>query len=236
MLATFTPDVLTPQTFEEAAEAMRAALPSGASDVVLALAMAKCALETGRWKSTHCWNLGNVKAGDTYVGMFTSFACGEELVEGSCWFEPDGTIKNLTHGTVRKPVAFDVPPGHPMTRFRAYANRFDGAFEYTDFVRNGRYAQAWLALLAGDAVGYVHQLKLRGYFTAAEAPYTAGVVALQREFLGKLCGETPEPATVDWGRVQACANLSVASITANILQHGGVYDTDIDDPDDTPNS
>lgn len=209
MIAIFTEDVLTPFSFEEADEAMTAALPKGSRVEVRALALAKTALETGRWKKIHCSNWGNVKAGDTYSGMFTSFACGEELAQGSCWFEPDGTIKNLTKGTVTKPQAFDVPPGHPMTRFRAYANRFDGAFEYVDFVQNGRYAQAWLALLAGDAVGYVHQLKLKGYFTAAEAPYADGVVALQREFVGKLRGELPEPATVDWGRVQACAPFAL---------------------------
>lgn len=209
MIATFIEDTLTPFSFEEADEAMTAALPKGSRVEVRALALAKTALETGRWKKIHCSNWGNIKAGDTYVGMFTAFACGEELKEGSCWFEPDGTIKNLTHGTTTKPVAYDVPPGHPMTRFRAYANRFDGAFEYVDFVAGGHYAQAWLALLAGDAVGYVHQLKAKGYFTAAEGPYVAAVVAMQREFIGKLRGELPEPATVDWGRVQACVPFAL---------------------------
>lgn len=210
MIATFTPNVLTPQTFEEAAEAMRAALPRGSSGSVLALALAKCALETGRWKSTHCWNMGNVKAGDDFAGMFTAFACGEELKEGSCWFEPDGTIKNLTKGTIARPITYEVPPGHPQTRFRAYANGFDGAFEYVDFVKSGRYAQAWLSLLAGDAVGYVHNLKAKGYFTGAEAPYTAGVVSMQKEFAAKLQGQHPEPATVDWGGIQACARLALS--------------------------
>jgi len=189
MLATFTPDVLTPQTFEEATEAMTAALPKGTSTEALALALGKCALETGRWKKTHCWNMGNVKSGNSYVGMFTSFACGEELAEGSCWFEPDGTIKNLTKKTVTKPVAYDVPPGHPQTRFRAYANRFDGTFEYVEFVKTGRYAQAWQYLLAGNATAYVHELRARGYFTANESQYLAGVASLQREFLAKLRGD-----------------------------------------------
>jgi hypothetical protein len=202
---------------------MTAALPKGSSPAVRALALAKTALETGRWKKIHAYNWGNIKAGESFVGMFTCFACGEELAEGSCWFEPNGTIKNLTKGTVTKPVAFDVPPGHPQTRFRAYANRFDGAFEYVEFVKGGRYASAWLALLAGDAAGYVHQLKLKGYFTAAEAPYTAGVVSLQREFIGKLNGQSPEPADVDWGRIQACARLSVSNIAANVMHHAGEY-------------
>lgn len=223
MIATFTEDALTPFSFEEADEAMTAALPKGSSPAVRALALAKTALETGRWRKIHCFNWGNVKAGDSYVGMFTCFACGEELAEGSCWFEPDGTVKNLTKGTVTKPVAFDVPPGHPQTRFRAYANRFDGAFEYVDFVKSGRYAQAWQALLAGDAAGYVHQLKLKGYFTAAEGPYAAGVISLQKEFLGRLSGHSSEDAVVDWDAVHACARLSQAHIVANVMHHAGEY-------------
>lgn len=211
MIATFTEDLLTPLTFEEADEAITAALPRGVSVGVRALALAKTALETGRWKKIHFWNFGNVKADDDYVGQFTCFACGEELKEGSCWFEPDGKIKNLTHGTITRPVAFDVPPGHPQTRFRAYANRFDGAYEYVDFVQNGRYSQAWIALLAGDAVGYVHQLKLKDYFTALEAPYVAGVVSMQREFIARLNGQQHvEPHLPDWGAIQACARLSLS--------------------------
>jgi len=224
MIATFTEDALTPFSFEEADEAMRSALPKGSSVAVRALALAKTALETGRWKKIHAHNWGNIKAGDSYAGMFTCFACGEELPEGSCWFEPNGTVKNLTKGTVYKPVAYDVPPGHPQTRFRAYANRFDGAFEYVDFVQNGRYAQAWQALLAGDAAGYVHQLKLKGYFTAAEGPYTAGVVSLQKEFIGKLNGQSPEPAHVDWDAVHACARLAESNIAANVMHHAGEYE------------
>ncbi len=220
MIATFTEDTLTPFAFEEADEAMTAALPRGSSVQVRALALAKTALETARWKKIHCSNWGNIKAGNDFAGMFTAFACGEELKEGSCWFDPDGTIKNLTKGTVTRPVAYEVPPGHPQTRFRAYANRFDGAFEYVDFVNNGRYAQAWLSLLAGDAVGYVHNLKLKGYFTAAEAPYAAGVVSMQREFAAKLQGRHPEPATVDWGAVQSCARLAL-SHPEDYIGHAG---------------
>jgi hypothetical protein len=210
MIATFTPDLLTPFAFEEADEAMTAALPRGSSIQVRSLALAKTALETARWKKLHWFNWGNIKAGPDFMGMFTCFACGEELGDGSHWFEPDGTDKNLTKGTVARPVKYDVPPGHPQTRFRAYANRFDGAFEYVDFVNNGRYAQAWLSLLAGDAAGFVHNLKLKGYFTALEAPYLAGVVSMQREFAAKLQGQHPEPAQVDWGAIQACARLALS--------------------------
>jgi len=207
MIATFTPATKTPLTFEQAAEALRAALASTMTarptDDVLALALAKSAFETARWKSIWCHNFGNVKAGDTYVGMFCAFACGENLKDGVHWFEPDGTDKNLTKGTITGKGTYEVPPGHPQTRFRAYANQFDGAFSYVDLVAGGYYAQAWKALLTGDARAFVHQLKAKGYFTGPEEAYASGVISLQKEFAAKLKGMSPEPADVDWGAAQA---------------------------------
>ncbi len=223
MIATFTADALTPLTFERAASAMKAALASQMTAAVredqLALALAKTALETGRWQKFHAWNWGNVKAGDDFVGMFTAFGCGEELSEGSCWFDPDGTITNRTKKTIRKPVAYDVPPGHPQTRFRAYANEFDGAFEYVDFVNSGHYAGAWKALLTGDALAYVHQLKLAHYFTADETVYAVGVVALQKEFASKLRGIAAEPTRIDWTAIQNCSRVALARHRDDFLGH-----------------
>lgn len=236
MIATFTPDVLTPLTFEQAAGAMRAALSSTMtarpSDPVLALALAKNAFETARWKSMHCWNMGNVKAGDSYVGMFTCFACGENLNDGVHWFEPDGTDKNLTKGTVSRPVAFTVPPGHPQTRFRAYANEFDGAYSYVDFVASSHYAAAWQALLTGDARAFVHQLKAAHYFTGPEEAYALGVISMQREFMGKLKGLSPEPAAVDWGKANASIrSLNLASVSPDVANTAGRDVADQQDPE-----
>jgi hypothetical protein len=59
-------------------------------------------------------------------------------------------------------------------------------------------------LLAGDAVGYVHQLKAKGYFTADEATYAKGVVLLRNEFLARLRGEAPAPKVdIEWAALQA---------------------------------
>lgn len=207
MLATYTTDALTVLAFDDARNAVRWALKASTGALpatdVLALALAKTALETGRWTKIHRYNFGNIKAGENYAGQYTCFACGENLNDGEHWFEPDGTDRNKRTGVVTGKGAFTLPPGHPQTRFRAYANEFDGADAYVTFVAGGRYAQAWQRLLAGDAPGYVHALKLAGYFTAPEEPYRAGVVALQREFLGKLRGENPEPADVDHAAVMA---------------------------------
>lgn len=185
MIAEFVPDKLTPFSFAEAAEAMRAALGNVRDQSVLALALAKTALETGRWAKIHCYNWGNAKAGDKYEGMYTCFWCDEILNGKRVVFYPDGEAGR--RGT------WTVPPGHPQTRFRAYANRFDGAYEYVKLVEK-RFPASWQAMFTGHAPSFVHALKMERYFTADEATYARGVSSLQREFVGKLMGlPDPEP-------------------------------------------
>ena len=208
MLATYVPARLTPFTFDEAAEAMRAALRSrldkDPSRETLALALAKSALETGRWRSIWCSNWGNIKAGEKYEGMYCAIELNEVLKGQVVWFSPKGRLDRKGGKVVAEP--FEDPPGHPQTRMRAYANRYDGAFSYVDFVAGGRYAAAWQKLLTGDALGYVHALKLAGYFTADEATYAKGVVSIHREFIGKLAGQNPEafdPPDHEWEALRA---------------------------------
>ncbi|HTJ17859.1 MAG TPA: hypothetical protein VL494_13860 [Steroidobacteraceae bacterium] len=198
MLATYTAPKKTPFGFGEASDAMRAALRDklgkDPTREVLALALAKTALETGRWQSIWNANWGNVKAGEQYVGQYTCILLNEVLHRDGkdvvVWFAPEGELVGGP-GSAIKGVRVAVPSGHPQTRMRAYANRFDGAFSYVDFVGGGHYAAAWQRLLAGDAAGYVHALKLAGYFTADEATYARTVVSLHKEFLGKLAGQNP---------------------------------------------
>lgn len=201
MLAEFVPDVLTPFSFEEAAEAMEQALynvlPGGTVPrTVLALALSKSALETGRWKKIHCNNWGNVKAGTTYRGMYTAFLLNEILNGKIVWFAPEGQLAGGP-GTALVGQRWEVPPGHPQTRMRAYANRFDGAYSYVEFVAGGRYAKAWQELLKGNPAGYSKALKAAGYYTADEALYTKGVVGLFNEFEGKLAGRTVPEYEID---------------------------------------
>ncbi len=200
--ATYISPIYTQMSWQDAAESLRAALRNYVQAVepaTLALAMAKTALESGRWGARpHAyknWNTGNIKCGETYRGMFTCFACDEILPgRGRVWFEPDGREQD-SHGW-SQPIIYEVPDGHPQTRFRAYANRFDGCYQYIDFIAQGkRYKAAWQELLRGDATAYVHALKAAGYFTADEAIYRKGVVSLQQEFLEKLDG-APTSETV----------------------------------------
>lgn len=178
----------TPLTFGQALSCMRQgihiATGTKPNDPALALALAKTALETGRWQKMWNWNWGNIKASDNYDGMYTCFPCNEVLSGRVVWFSPEGAL-DRKDGEVTG-LAWAVPPGHPQTRFRAYANGYDGAQQYASFVALGRYREAWDRLLDGDAAGYVHELKKAGYFTADEKTYFRGVDALCREFLPKI--------------------------------------------------
>jgi hypothetical protein len=188
MKAVYVEPVKTPLTFDEAADRMQqgilVATGIAPTTKALALALAKTALETARWQSMYCHNWGNIKAGDSYVGMYTCIPLNEVLNGKVVWFDPKGQLDRKGGGLVG--VEWGVPPGHPQTRMRAYANGFDGAQQYVDFVANGRYKDAWARLLDGDAPGYVRALRAKGYFTADEATYLRGVESLFREFHAKL--------------------------------------------------
>lgn len=185
MTATFVPDELTPYSFEMAEEALRWALGEQMghepSDEVVALGLSKIFLETGRMVYCHCSAVGNIKAGETYVGMYTAYACNEVLAGKVVWFAPEGRLDKK--GGVVVAEAYSAEPWHPQTRFRAYANHFDGMDQYVTFIATGRYKVAWAKLLSADVTGFVHELKLAGYFTADEALYKAGVTALYNELI-----------------------------------------------------
>jgi hypothetical protein len=206
--ATYRPPERTPLPFAVVVDAMRWALKwvlgVDPSDEVLALALAKCALETGRWLQIWLNNWGNVKAGPDYVGNFTCITLNELLNGKLVWFAPEGQLSaSPAKGgkLIGPPIA--VPDGHPQTRMRAYANAYDGALSYVQFVSGGYYRAAWAQLLRGDAAAYVHALKMAKYFTADEGPYRAGVVSLQREMLARLRSEAPPPAVdLEWARLK----------------------------------
>jgi hypothetical protein len=228
MLARYVPPQKTPLTFEQAAFAMRLALLSvlgeGPTAPVLALALAKTALETGRWQSMWNGGWGNIKASDKYEGLYTCIVLNEVIDGRVVWFAPEGRLtgnpaKGGVHANDLADAGRKVPPGHPQTRMRAFTSAADGALDYVRFVSGGRYAQAWELLLAGDAQGYVHALKAKGYFTADEATYARGVISLQREFIGKLAAlpspeaPIPPPEEVrEWLTAQDLDELDAAFV------------------------
>lgn len=188
--ATWTASRATPLDFDTAASALRSALRSelGAdpSNATLALALAKTALETGRWQKMYLWNWGNIKADiRTYPGLYQCYSCNEVLGGKVVWFSPRGRLSGKGGQVVAE--SYEDPPGHPQTRFRAYTSAADGAQEYVAFqARIKRYAAAWQRLLAGDVEGYVRTLSKAGYFTAPVETYLKTVRSLHSEFLTKL--------------------------------------------------
>jgi hypothetical protein len=222
MKATYKSAEKTPMTFAEASHCMKWALKTrlgkDPSDEVLALALAKTALETGKWKAIWNGNWGNVKTSDNYSGMYTCIVLNECLVRNgkltTVWFAPEGELSgapNKGGKLIGPPIP--VPEGHPQTRMRAFANNYDGVDCYVDFVASGFYKKAWGALLRGNAKDYVHELKVAGYFTAPEEDYSKGVVAIQKEMLALIRKEAP-PAKVDLDWEKLKASVPALQITA----------------------
>ena len=144
----------------------------------LALLYAQTALETGRWKSMHCNNWGNIKrASDEDYCMFR---CNEIINGHIVWFDPP----------------------NKATWFRAYPTAVDGAYDYLRFLsQKSRYQGAWQAIQHGNPTEFAHALKEAGYYTASEALYTKGVVSLTNEFKKRseelLAWKPPTPAEPD---------------------------------------
>lgn len=172
MKATLVQDKLTPCTAADVLRAFRSALETltgkTPSNAQLAVLVAQSALETGRWRSIHCWNFGNVKAGPDYEWLYCQFRCNEVINGHVEWFDPP----------------------HPQCNFRAFTSIDTGALAHLRFLSGlKRYAGAWKAAEQGDPAAFVHALKLAGYFTADETPYRRSVVSLFNEYMRLLANE-----------------------------------------------
>lgn len=227
MIARYVAPKPTLMPFEPAREALAAALRDPITRAaprreVLALAMAKCALETGRFQKIWNWNFGNVKAGEAYAGMFTCITLNEVIDGQTRWFAPDGPVIRLAGGsfTATSAPRVPVPPGHPQTRMRAHANRFDGAYAYVDFMR--ARAKMWSALHLGDPGPFVHAMKAGGYFTANEEPYRNAVASLFKEFSLKLESRVPDETRLPeetWSAARGLAARAMANAARDAVDY-----------------
>lgn len=173
------PDVLTHIDPSELAHALVTAWRSlfGATprrESILVL-LAQSALETGRWKSCHAYNLGNAKHVPNDGRDFTYFRCNEILDGKVVWFNPP----------------------HPACCFRAFRSLGDGALDYLSMMRRN-FHSAWPFVEAGDPRGFVRALKAAHYFTAALAPYEASVVSIFSQYGASLHFEIkPDDQPID---------------------------------------
>jgi hypothetical protein len=239
MIATYVHARLTPMTFEQAALAMKAGLRAelgrDPSLEVLALALAKCALETGRFRAIWNWNWGNIKAGPKYPGNYTCIELNEVLGGKVVWFSPEGRLDKKGGKVVGE--LHSVPPGHPQTRIRAHVNEFDGAMRYAEFLHRdaaGNVRPMWNALLLGEPIAFVRAMKAAGYFTAPEAAYAKAVGSLFKEFRLKLEGKSPELVPdlpeddKEWRALRAVTCALQAEYARGLVERPG------DAPDEAP--
>lgn len=167
MKAQLVPDTLTTCSALEVCRAIRSAWETlegvTPSQDTVAVLTAQSALETGRWRSMHCWNFGNVKAGPTYEGFYCQFRCNEKLlIDGKLqwrWFDPP----------------------HPQCNFRAFESLHFGVLRWLQALRE-HFPHAYAAAKVGMPLAFTHALKIDHYFTADEAPYARSVSSLWAEY------------------------------------------------------
>ena len=153
-------------------DAYRARFGEAPSQKMLAILGAQWSLETGGGRSMMNFNFGGIK-GTGPGGLTVKY----NTVEGS------------------GPSEIKI-----KDRFRAYNNATEGAGDYLHVLEK-RFPGALKMARAGDAQGFVHELKRAGYFTGSEQTYTGIVTDLagraEREgfdALGKSTGSTSSRA------------------------------------------
>ena len=168
------PPTRTPFAPADLITALRAAyvaqLGHDGSAGTLAILCAQVALETANGASCVQWNVGNFKAGAGVVD--------------SCDFltvEYQGTV-----------------PVKQVCSFAAFAS-LEAGVEYYLRALYTSWPEAWAAAVKGDVPGFASGLRARGYYTAPEQLYAAGVQRWDGYYLEHLAGVPPptEPAPVD---------------------------------------
>ncbi len=145
--------------------------------------MAQSALETGRWKSIHCYNFGNIKSGETDGRDYTFYTCNElmPLKMAQAYMAKSPATAKITAVRADGNAWIWFYPDHPASRFRAFKTLNEGATDYLAFLQK-KFKAAWSAILVGDPAGFSRALKAHGYYTADEAPYTKGLKSIFDEF------------------------------------------------------
>lgn len=155
MVGKLVPTAPTRVTVSDLYAAIRRIWPALIADVTptrqaLVLICAHSALETGFWHACWCWNLGNFK---------------HTTADGRDYF-------TIRHYEIQAGQTVWIDP--PNDPFIAFRDLDDGVSYYLSALR-GRWRGAWPFLTDGDVAGFVHALKIAGYYTASEISYRDGV-------------------------------------------------------------
>ena len=135
------------------------------------------------------FQFGNMKHVEGDGQCWTFYACGEELDihTAQALVEKDPTkhqilpeysdqvrIVSVYAAGTRASVRFI--PKHPYCAFVAHKTARLGMIRYVTRFTDGRYQVAMPFAIHGDAAGFSHAIRLKGYYTAPEGPYTDGLV------------------------------------------------------------
>lgn len=142
--------------------AWRAQVGTEPSRAQLLTLMAQSDLETGSWRACMNYNLAGIKhvAGDGHD--YASYQTHEVL---------NGQTVTI------------------VQTFRAYPTLDAGVADWLALLR-GRFGYAWPAIEAADVADFAHRLHARGYYTAPEQQYAAGLRARYAALDAKILPET----------------------------------------------
>ncbi len=193
------------------AQAWRTRLGNDPSNAALAVLLAQSALETGHWKHSYCYNLGNAKATRSWDGDWC-FYYADEIVpaaraELALATRAPRTDGHAGHDVVVKALPnhraqVTLYPDHEWCRFRAFETLQAGAEDYLGLLHE-RFAPAWAAVESGDPKTFVERLKELRYFTASVERYLPPVLSLFGKFDKALSERVPVEVAaplVDVGR------------------------------------
>lgn len=172
---------VTPEELREALRELLSKRGIEASEHALTGLVAMSAHETGSWNSCYNYNLGNVKAGTDWPGLYMCLKGVWEVLSGvTRWFDPDG--ETVGRNGPPKGPRHPVPPGHPQTRFRAYPSLRDGVEGWV-IKMTTTYKRSTQVLLDGGSTDlFLASLKAQKYFTGDLEKYQASVRSFYTKF------------------------------------------------------
>jgi hypothetical protein len=172
--------------------------------------LAQMALETNRFKSIQNYNLGGIKCPKGWTECYQHFATREhfarEIAERYIREAPPGTtVEHVDDDDDGKWILVFRGP-HPMNRFVAFESLEGAVAHHCGFMigrlaenattgrpewKNARYVDAVERALQNDALGFVTELREKGYFTADPKVYSKSVTSLAREYERAIPADAP---------------------------------------------
>lgn len=195
--------------------------------------LAQMALETNRFKAIQNYNLGGIKCPKGWTECYQHFATREhfarEIAEKYIREAPPGTkVEHVDDDAEGKWILVFRGP-HPMNRFVAFETLEDAVAHHCGFMigrmsankktgapewQPARYAAAVDRALANDPLGFVTELRAKGYFTADPKVYSKSVFSIAREYDRTIPADAPKlepkPAAPVLELVSVAASLTPA--------------------------